>query len=253
MLLHKWFSRDPFIQPFILYVGLPNISNAQNVSCNTFGLLPAVPNGGLDMLHQMGLQGTLRTPIDSSLNVNIPCQRCRDFEECGFCLRGDMCPMEHGVNRIVVEDVQSFIVQPSCFTYKCTPNWSTYCIWITSVNNLTASMNSKCKPGIISKSIVSDVGLPMDGAYPGPGCTSGADLYDPDQPLWNDRGLESSNALLNMQSSKIDDAEPMSSDAPNRVCPSEATRTSGSLHGASSSVWGRIGGSKTRFYTKRKI
>lgn len=86
--------------------GLPNISNAQNASWNTFGLLPAVPNGGLDMLHPMGLQGTLRPPINSSLNVNIPRQRCRDFEERGFCLRGDMCPMEHGVNRIVVEDVQ---------------------------------------------------------------------------------------------------------------------------------------------------
>jgi len=32
--------------------------------------------------------------------------RCRDFEERGFCLRGDMCPMEHGANRIVVDDFQ---------------------------------------------------------------------------------------------------------------------------------------------------
>lgn len=86
--------------------GIPNVSNAQNASWNTFGLIPAVPNGGLDMLHPMGLQGTLRPPINSSLNVNISRQRCRDFEERGFCLRGDMCPMEHGVNRIVIEDVQ---------------------------------------------------------------------------------------------------------------------------------------------------
>lgn len=94
--------------PPALYTGrgLPNISNAQNASWNTFGLIPAVPNGGLDMLHPMGLQGALRPPINSSLNVNIPRQRCRDFEERGFCLRGDMCPMEHGVNRIVIEDVQ---------------------------------------------------------------------------------------------------------------------------------------------------
>lgn len=31
--------------------------------------------------------------------------RCLDFEERGFCLRGDLCPMDHG-SHIVVEDVQ---------------------------------------------------------------------------------------------------------------------------------------------------
>ncbi|XP_058778643.1 zinc finger CCCH domain-containing protein 41-like [Vicia villosa] len=243
--------------PPALYTGrgLPNISNAQNASWNTFGLIPAVPNGGLDMLHPMGLQGALRPPINSSLNANIPRQRCRDFEERGFCLRGDMCPMEHGVNRIVIEDVQSL----SQFNLPVSLS-SAHLIGapagagsLHSVNASTASMNSKCKPGIISKSAVNDVGLPMDGEYPGPGCTSGADLYDPDQPLWNDRGLESSNALLNMQSSKIvDDAEPMSCDAPNSVCPVEATRTSVSFQGASASVWGRIGSSKSRVGTKEK-
>lgn len=235
--------------------GLPNISNAQNASWNTFGLIPAVPNGGgLDILHPMGLQGTLRPPINSSLNVNIPRQRCRDFEERGFCLRGDMCPMEHGVNRIVIEDVQSLsqFNLPVSLTSAHLNGTPTGSGSLHSVNTSTASMNNKCKLGIISKSVVSDVGLPMDGAYPGPGCTSEADLYDPDQPLWNDRGPESSNALLNMQSSKIDDAELMSSDAPNSVCSVEATRTSVSLQGGSSSVWGRIGGSKNKFDTKEK-
>ncbi|GJY55107.1 zinc finger CCCH domain-containing protein 41 [Tanacetum coccineum] len=32
-------------------------------------------------------------------------QWCMDFEKQGFCLRGDMCPMEHGLNRIVVKNV----------------------------------------------------------------------------------------------------------------------------------------------------
>lgn len=86
--------------------GLPNVSNAQNASWNAFGLIPGIPNGGFDALHSLGLQGSLRPPINPSLNMGIPRQRCRDFEERGFCLRGDMCPMEHGVNRIVVEDVQ---------------------------------------------------------------------------------------------------------------------------------------------------
>ncbi|XP_057485017.1 zinc finger CCCH domain-containing protein 41-like isoform X2 [Actinidia eriantha] len=72
--------------------GLPNVSDSQSPSWSAFGLIPGIPNGG------------------------IPRQRCRDFEERGFCLRGDMCPMEHGVNRIVVEDVQVMEV-----TYN--PHW----------------------------------------------------------------------------------------------------------------------------------
>ncbi|XP_027357592.1 zinc finger CCCH domain-containing protein 41 [Abrus precatorius] len=231
--------------------GLPNVSNAQNVSWNTYGLVPAVPNGGLDMLHPMGLQGTLRQPINSSLNVNITRQRCRDFEERGFCLRGDMCPMEHGVNRIVIEDVQSLsqfnlpVSLPSAHLIGAPAGSGS----LHSVNASTTSMNNKCIPGKISKSVVSDDGLPLDGAYTGPGCPSGADLYDPDQPLWNDSGLESSNALLTLQSSKIDETEPISNDAPDSDCPA---RTCVSSQGASSSVWARIGGSKNRFDMKEK-
>lgn len=86
--------------------GLPNVPNAQSASWNAFGLIPGMPNGGLDTVHSIGLQATLRPAVNSSLNMGIPRQRCRDFEERGFCLRGDMCPMEHGVNRIVIEDVQ---------------------------------------------------------------------------------------------------------------------------------------------------
>ncbi|RDX60629.1 Zinc finger CCCH domain-containing protein 41, partial [Mucuna pruriens] len=234
--------------------GLPNVSNAQNASWNTFGLIPAVPNGGLDMLHPMGLQGALRPPINSSLNVNIPRQRCRDFEERGFCLRGDMCPMEHGVNRIVIEDVQSLsqfnlpVSLPSAHLIGAPAGSGS----LHSVNASTTSMNNKCLPGKICKSVVSDDGLPLDGAYTGPGCTSGADLYDPDQPLWNDSGLESSNALLTLQSSKIDETEPISNDAPDSDCPVGTARTSVSSQGASSSVWARIGNSKNRFDMKEK-
>ncbi|RZC10295.1 Zinc finger CCCH domain-containing protein 41 isoform C [Glycine soja] len=234
--------------------GLPNVSNAQNAAWNTFGLIPAVPNGGLDMLHPMGLQGTLRAPISSSLNVNIPRQRCRDFEERGFCLRGDMCPMEHGVNRIVIEDVQSLsqfnlpVSLPSAHLIGAPAGSGS----LHSVNASTPSVNNKCLPGKISKSVVNDDGLPLDGVYTGPGCTSGADLYDPDQPLWNDCGLESSNALLTLQSSKIDESKPISNDAPDSDCPVGTARTSVSSQGASSSVWARIGSSKNRFDMKEK-
>ena len=90
--------------------GLANVSNVQSASWNAFGLMPGVSNGGLDTLHSIRLQGTLRPAVNSSLNMGIPHQRCRDFEERGFCLRGDMCPLEHGVNRIVVEDVQVHVL-----------------------------------------------------------------------------------------------------------------------------------------------
>ncbi|KAI1293931.1 hypothetical protein EDD11_008339 [Mortierella claussenii] len=32
-------------------------------------------------------------------------QRCRDYDEKGFCMRGDMCPYDHGEDRIVVGDM----------------------------------------------------------------------------------------------------------------------------------------------------
>uniref|UniRef100_A0A7N9APE4 RNA binding motif protein 26 n=1 Tax=Mastacembelus armatus TaxID=205130 RepID=A0A7N9APE4_9TELE len=32
-------------------------------------------------------------------------KRCRDYDEKGFCMRGDMCPFDHGNDPVVVEDV----------------------------------------------------------------------------------------------------------------------------------------------------
>ncbi|KAF9913676.1 hypothetical protein BX616_009752 [Lobosporangium transversale] len=32
-------------------------------------------------------------------------QRCRDYDEKGYCMRGDMCPYDHGEDRIVVGDM----------------------------------------------------------------------------------------------------------------------------------------------------
>lgn len=90
--------------------GMENVSNAQSPPLSAFGLVTEMPNGRLDTLHSLGLQVTLKQSINPSLNIDIQHPRCGDFEERGFCLRGDMCPMEHGINRIVVEDVQVFDV-----------------------------------------------------------------------------------------------------------------------------------------------
>ncbi|XP_053722466.1 RNA-binding protein 26 isoform X2 [Synchiropus splendidus] len=34
-----------------------------------------------------------------------PRKRCRDYDEKGFCMRGDLCPFDHGSDPVVVEDV----------------------------------------------------------------------------------------------------------------------------------------------------
>ncbi|CAL1573266.1 unnamed protein product [Knipowitschia caucasica] len=39
-------------------------------------------------------------------NKNVPHkQRCRDYDEKGFCVRGDLCPFDHGNDPLVVDDV----------------------------------------------------------------------------------------------------------------------------------------------------
>lgn len=32
--------------------------------------------------------------------------RCRDYDEKGFCMRGDLCPYDHGNDPVVLEDVE---------------------------------------------------------------------------------------------------------------------------------------------------
>lgn len=121
-----------------------------------------------------------------------------------------------------------------------------------SISASTTTLNSKGIHGKVGKSGISDDGLALGGAYPGPGCSSGADLYDPDQPLWNDGGIETSSALLTLQSSKIEDIEPLSGDASSDRHNAKLS-SSFISQGASSSVWARIGGSKNRSDMKERI
>ncbi|KAJ6961011.1 hypothetical protein NC652_000020 [Populus alba x Populus x berolinensis] len=177
--------------------------------------------------------------------MGIPHQRCRDFEERGFCLRGDMCPLEHCVNRIVVEDVQivytnsreetqnkkklrtswqnyilgsrlgfdiaftDYYLMQLCF--YCHDYWEPFTVLISLFHFPRAQlpgttsgmgavptvgappatlMNSKGMHGKSNKPGIVDDGLGLNGAYTGSASVSGGDLYDPDQPLWNDNGPE---------------------------------------------------------------
>ena len=42
-------------------------------------------------------------------------QRCRDYDEKGFCLRGDQCKFDHGNDAVVLEDTSSTSVPPPAY------------------------------------------------------------------------------------------------------------------------------------------
>ncbi|KAJ9540560.1 hypothetical protein OSB04_027066 [Centaurea solstitialis] len=221
--------------------GLPNVSNAYGASWSAFGLVPGMPNGGLDTLHPLGLQGTYRS-INPSMNMGMGLarQRCRDFEEQGFCLRGDMCPMEHGVNRIVVEDVQIFVV-PWC-NEMCFDSISslTYVHMLhrgymsLSQFNLPVSLQNANLPGAPagpgplsasgaptsslfsgkalhaknSKRGVGGNGQGLNDAFIDSAASAGADFYDPDQPLWGNDS-QTSPALQSINQSNAKENGPL--------------------------------------------
>ncbi|GLV36656.1 second mitotic wave missing [Carabus blaptoides fortunei] len=41
---------------------------------------------------------------NAGLPPGAPKRRCRDFDEKGYCMRGEMCPYDHGVDPVVLED-----------------------------------------------------------------------------------------------------------------------------------------------------
>ncbi|XP_027075253.1 zinc finger CCCH domain-containing protein 41 [Coffea arabica] len=245
--------------------GLPNVSNVQSATWNAFGLVPAMPNGGLDTLHSIGLQGALKPSINPTVNLGISRPRCRDFEERGFCLRGDMCPMEHGVNRIVVEDVQSLsqfnlpVSLPSAHLLGTPAGQGP----LPANSSSGAFMNSKCLQSKNSKPGIGDDGLGLNGAFVGGSMAGGSDLYDPDQPLWASDCPDTSPELLALNPSNLDKVEPLvDADCSDRLSVGQfdgsdnerPARNAGAVTGCqSSSVWGRIGSSRNRGDVREKI
>ncbi|KAM7267483.1 hypothetical protein ACFE04_009649 [Oxalis oulophora] len=232
--------------------GMPSVPNAQSGSWNAFGLVPLprmLPNGGLDTLHPIGLQG-IRPPLNSSMTMGIPRQRCRDFEERGFCLRGDMCPMEHGVNRIVVEDVQSlsqFNLPVSLASSQLVgPPTGPGPLSSLGVSSNNTIINNKTTHSRTTTPNIPEDGLPFSSAYPSSANMGGSDFYDPDQPLWNNNFPETSAALVGPHSPKIDDESLLNAD------PSDNEDAIGSSKGTSLSVWGRINNSRNKIDVKEK-
>ncbi|KAJ8493822.1 hypothetical protein OPV22_015543 [Ensete ventricosum] len=178
--------------------GIPNAATTQNASWGTYGFVPGMSNRILDPLQPLGLQGNLQSTITPLFNMGMPRQRCRDFDEQGFCLRGDMCPMEHGVNRIVVEDVQSL----SQFNLPVSdPNSNALGIQSGSgsLPSIRASpglfSGSKFVPAKDGKPLLSDNALKLSGVSSA-SVVAEADVYDPDQPLWNNKCSETSGTGL---------------------------------------------------------
>ncbi|KAJ1557810.1 RNA-binding protein 27, partial [Nowakowskiella sp. JEL0078] len=52
-----------------------------------------------------GYQRRGRSDYRSGRNYTSRQQRCHDYDEKGYCLRGDSCPYDHGTDRIVVDDM----------------------------------------------------------------------------------------------------------------------------------------------------
>ncbi|KAH0775101.1 hypothetical protein KY290_012238 [Solanum tuberosum] len=239
--------------------GVENVANAQSSSWSAFGMVPGISNCGLDTLHSVGFQGTLRPSLNHTMNMGIARQRCRDFEERGFCLRGDMCPMEHGVNRIVVEDVQSL----SQFNLPVSLPNAHMLGPVTGQGSLpvigpSGSLASGKALHNKSKFPVIDDALGLTDAFVDGSMAGGADFYDPDQPLWSNDRSETSAALQNLNPSNFDDTgrllvEDSSDNDQVGLC--NAFDLEHPLRGAkaatgSQSVWGRNRRSKNKLNVK---
>ncbi|XP_010929611.1 zinc finger CCCH domain-containing protein 27 isoform X1 [Elaeis guineensis] len=234
-----------------LYVGtgLPSAASTQNTSWGAYGFIPGMNNRILDTLHPLGLQGTLQPPISPLLNIGMPRQRCRDFEERGFCLRGDMCPMEHGVNRIVVEDVQSLsqfnlpVSIPTSHALGIQAGAGSLPPVSASSSLLTSSKAASTKN---NKSGVTDDALKLNNGVSSASGVAEADVYDPDQPLWNNEHPETSSAHLRLPTPNNDDdalweADSSAHQGLRLIDGIESEHTGRTFAANSGSVWGRIG------------
>ncbi|KAL3624269.1 hypothetical protein CASFOL_033085 [Castilleja foliolosa] len=228
--------------------GFPNVPNAHSAPWNAFGLVPGVPNGGLDPLHPLGIPGAHRPVITPPLNIGIPMQRCRDFEERGFCLRGDMCPMEHGINRIVVDDVQSL----SRFNLSVALPGPQ--ILGTSSGQGALPVNNKSFHANISKPGMTEYDFGPSGGVLGGSVAGASDVYDPDQPLWAKDDPQTSAAIRALNQSTADGTVSLLGVESVEVFNEESSFRNATAAGSlSTSVWGRVDSSKRNSEAKEKL
>lgn len=241
-----------------LYPGraIINHGKAANPPWVPFASLPGMTNGGLEQprLLYTGLQGhglSLNSTI--GIGMGIGHHRCRDFEERGFCLRGDMCPMEHGANRIVVDDFQSLsklnlsVPIPSRRLMGMgTGTGGGPSAAVISISAGSAKKNSYDKNISYGDSV-------RVNASPTSTVGIDPDLYDPDQPFLNNGHPDASSLLRKLPSVRKGEDEHLSDgnppDRPNHensdigvnIRPQRCVTSAGISQNKVSSVWDRIG------------
>ncbi|GAB2225819.1 hypothetical protein Drorol1_Dr00021586 [Drosera rotundifolia] len=224
-----WNPHDPWFSSVDVP---PLMGDFQGASWNNFGVIPGAPNGAMNAIHP---------PI---LNLGVPRQRCIDFEERGFCLRGDMCPMEHGLNRIVIEDVQSLsqFNLPVSLPSAPLPGPSVGAGFVSSDGAAAAAsgsfINSKSSRKTKKRRGDEDM-FHLDDA-PGGIDAGETDVYNPDQPLWNNDRAETSNSK--MHPPKINDSESLMDGEPS----GQLIRGNGAAVDLQKNVWGRVDTKKAK-------
>lgn len=122
--------------------------------------------------------------------------------------------------------------------------------------------NSKSTPSKTSKSGATNNGSGVDGAMSAPVPGVEADVYDPDQPLWNSDRPETSGSCLGLPSPSTEDVgtlwEAGSSDHHNYILSASTSNDQRSLsagdhpsEAAAPSVWGRVRSGSNFESTKR--
>lgn len=135
---------------------------------------------------------------------------------------------------------------------------------LTANTSSSTFTNNKSLHNKSSKPGMPDDGLGLNVAFVSNSSVVGAaDLYDPDQPLWTNDCPETSPALLALNPSTIDESEAMLDAHPSDRHPfghcdpfdnERPIKNGGTAVGSqSSSVWGRIGGSKSRPDVREKV
>ncbi|OXA53251.1 RNA-binding protein 26 [Folsomia candida] len=82
-----------------------------NISRSVLNIDDRIPEVGLKDVEKPALQsvvvkaGATVEKIESNDYTFIGGNRCRDFDEKGLCMRGELCPFDHGNDPVVLEDV----------------------------------------------------------------------------------------------------------------------------------------------------
>nr|XP_024378579.1 zinc finger CCCH domain-containing protein 27-like [Physcomitrium patens] len=213
-----------------------------------FGHMSGMGASSLELSHGgRGPPGVMNLGMGTGLGPVRP--RCLDFEERGFCLRGDLCPMDHG-SHIVVEDVQSLSQFNLPVNLSSGRGMAVAPGQMAASNTMlptSAPSSSRGSRGSREPSIP-----PLEAPIVVNGQVSGAepDLYDPDQPLWNKDRPEATGRVRKLSAFQTEHLEVVKEKPELKKNPDgrgvdggSRGANSSSLHGADavSTVWDRIG------------